>query len=345
MHVRPPRLHRHFRSMVFPWVTLALVAMTGLGAAGAQSPDPTPSPPPAIDHGHTHGGGTAAPSAADTAAAAELLATTTAATSRFADPAVALAEGYAQVTPYSFHGLRAAHFYNPAYDDDHLLDPARPEVVIYAKNAANAIVLAGVMFIASPGTGPQPAGELTVWHEHHDVCISPNPAAIIPTNPTGICPTASFPLDIEMLHVWRVDDPAVAFVEAPAVADLPEVTAVPGSALFAGTGGTISATAASLINWEQVTVDLGDLLDLTPKVIQDRFIAGESFAEIGASQGVPRDDIEGIIARRLAADSREAVDLGDMTTGQRDLMLVHLADQIDRLLDIHHGEPWLLTAP
>jgi hypothetical protein len=125
---------------------------------------------------------------------------------RYADPAVAAADGY------HVNGLAGIDFHasNPAYEhDDRILDPAHPETLVYAVAPDGRPVLMGAMF-AMPKIGePGPAigGPLTVWHGHENVCVSLTPPGLSGLlSPLGTCPVGSIllPRTGEMIHLWIV---------------------------------------------------------------------------------------------------------------------------------------------
>jgi hypothetical protein len=139
------------------------------------------------------------------AAATRLRDETATAIARYADPAVAAADGYAVdgIAGLDFHAS------NEAYDrDDRILDPERPETLVYASGPAGPVLL-GAMF-QMPGfgeVGPAIGGPLTVWHGHEQICFSLVPPAMTGiVSPLGGCPVGSFtiPRTIEMMHVWTV---------------------------------------------------------------------------------------------------------------------------------------------
>lgn len=156
-------------------------------------------------HGHDHDAPTATPTAQEQAATDQLVAETQAAAVRFADFAVAEAEGYARVTPH-LAGRGPAHYVNPAYaGDDVYLDPERPESLIYLRTKDGAMHLLGVMYLATTGEGPTPGGPLTYWHGHEGLCTGPNGFAR--QDETGTCPPGQFPIKQEMMHLWVFDHP------------------------------------------------------------------------------------------------------------------------------------------
>jgi hypothetical protein len=189
-----------------------LELFTGIepGAAGAMA--------------ETHGHGEVAVSAAELLAAAKLVSDVRASASRFEDIGVALAEGYAQSTP-GVSGF--PHFHNPVYaSDGRLLDPARPESLVYYRSPAGGMRLVGVMFLAPAGQkGPQIGGPLTVWHNHEDLCYDGPRVAARASN--GACPAGmTYRAEtVEMLHVWLVDNPGGVFAhEMEPVAMVPSLS-------------------------------------------------------------------------------------------------------------------------
>lgn len=125
------------------------------------------------------------------------------ATAKYRDPAVAAADGYdvANIKGLDHHAA------NPAYQSDgRILDPTRPENLIYAVGP-DGPVLVGVMYEAEELGRPGPAvgGPLTVWHGHDHICFSLTPPALAGlTSPFGVCPAGSITMPItgEMLHVF-----------------------------------------------------------------------------------------------------------------------------------------------
>ncbi len=144
------------------------------------------------------------PTAHEQQAADELYAATAAAIAEFSDPEVAAAAGY---NIDSMYGL-SFHAENAAYKADNVvLDPARPETLVYAVADDGTPVLLGAMFETGGigESGPAVGGPLTVWHAHDHVCFSLTPPAIAGlTSPYGFCPAGSItvPITNEMMHLW-----------------------------------------------------------------------------------------------------------------------------------------------
>ena len=210
------------------WTGSFAAAAAGAGRAGAGS---TPGAAQAgiADEGHGHGAapgptvvmdiaaaGSGPATTAQATAADRFYATTLAAIARFADPAAAQAAGY------RLDGLHGVDFHaaNEAYQHDgRVLDPARPEMLVYAASARGPLLL-GAVFVM-PGlheSGPAVGGPLTAWHAHEDVCLSLLPPGLSGAlSPLGDCPVGSltFPLTAEMLHVWVVPGTPTRFGDLP----------------------------------------------------------------------------------------------------------------------------------
>ncbi len=322
-----------FRALVV--LTTAAALLVSSGVSGAQDSPPA-TEPSGHDHHHGHSSDERAPTATEQAAADRLVQATQAASARFADVAAAEAAGYHIVTPFSFYGARAAHFFNPAYAlDGRLLDAQRPESLVYLKRDDGQLVLLGVMFVAPIGQGPAVGGPLTMWHTHDDLCA--HPAGPVPSLPAGGCPDGARPLGFEMLHVWLVDHPEGPFADAPP----PSAVTVPLGPWH--TGGSLAAGAA-LVDTDALAAAVGEVLGLQPLEVGSRLAAGESLAEIAAAQGVPRENLTRVFSDRLRADYDRAVVVGDMTPGQRDLLVRTLPMTVDRVIDLHAGESWVIPS-
>lgn len=122
-----------------------------------------------------------------------------------------LADGF-----HLMHGDRR-HYYNEQnVFDDAVLDPDRPEFLMYYGTPSGQ-KLAGMMFyVAHPdGRGAQFAGPLTVWHYHvwsTPNCLLRGMLSVATAEADGGCargePRNRSP---EMLHVWLLDHPEGPF--------------------------------------------------------------------------------------------------------------------------------------
>jgi hypothetical protein len=146
-------------------------------------------------------------------AAAELLAAVRAATGKYQDVSAALADGYRP--DKSGDGLDV-HFENDTHSgDDVILDPAHPEMLVYARAGGRSALLGVVFRMPRAGQrGPQIGGASTPWHAHN-ICVGPLPPGFGLVTPYGTCPflTAEVTLP-EMIHVWVVDSPAGQFADS-----------------------------------------------------------------------------------------------------------------------------------
>jgi hypothetical protein len=226
-------------------LALALVAGgTGVWAAGAGGH----RDPSAAGGGHdpaSHGGAAAAPTGADTGqhphgpnlpdvaaasdderARAEALWKASAANAeRWRDPAAAVAAGFRfrdgnEAGPD--RRIRFLHVPNPAFRaDGRVLDPTRPETLVYWDGPGDRLTLVGVMYTAARGAeGPAVGGPITRWH-HHETCRDPATRAKLGRPADGGCPDGHvLRRSSEMMHVWFTDDLATAFARRAPLAAL-----------------------------------------------------------------------------------------------------------------------------
>lgn len=210
--LRPADARRRTRGWFASACTIAVVVLTAstawAGAFGAVGGVGA--------HAHDHGAGAVPgpgtvlpathavePTPEQLDAAADLHDETVAALARYADPAVAAADGYevAGIAGLDYHAS------NEAYQHDgRILDPERPETLVYAAGPSGPVLL-GAMF-QMPGfgeAGPAIGGPLTVWHGHEQICFSLVPPGLTGiVSPLGGCPVGSLaiPRTVEMMHVW-----------------------------------------------------------------------------------------------------------------------------------------------
>lgn len=211
--LRPGALRSFAGNAAIVLLIVGTAASSWVGAFRASAAEPG-----AVAGHHVHGGavpppGTVMPAVPDREATAEeiaaaerLLLDTRVALARYRDPAVAAADGY------KVEGLSGIDFHaaNPAYEKDgRVLDPARPESLVYAVGPDGRPVLMGALFqmpdFGQPG--PMIGGPLTVWHGHEHVCFSLTPLALAGLlSPLGMCPLGSIdlPVTAQMIHIWIV---------------------------------------------------------------------------------------------------------------------------------------------
>ena len=117
-------------------------------------------------------------------AADELATNTKVGLLEYVDPSAAEAEGYQPISP-SWQPI--SHYLNPTHQqDDEILDPNRPEALVYANSSEGPILLGAMYLMPEPADpGPQIGGCLTQWHAHSRLLGWETP---------------------EMMHVWTVED-------------------------------------------------------------------------------------------------------------------------------------------
>jgi hypothetical protein len=197
---RPLRRFWASTATVTVMVFIAIAAWGGaFSSGGGHHPGDVPAPGVLIPSGVDR-----EPTAHERRKAADLYAATAAAIAKYTDPKVAATAGYNIANMYglSFHAENATY-----KADDVVLDPARPETLVYAVADDGTPVLLGAMFeMGGIGeSGPAVGGPLTVWHAHDHVCFSLTPPAIAGlTSPYGFCPAGSItmPITNEMMHLW-----------------------------------------------------------------------------------------------------------------------------------------------
>lgn len=202
-----PAPDRRARKLLSSTVVIGLFVFTALAAwvgafssGGGHHLGEVPGPGSLIPAGEDR-----PPTPAEQAAADELYRATRAALVKYQDASVAAAHGYNVDHMYG----RDFHADNPLYiNDGHVLDPEKPETLVYAVVDSQPVLL-GAMF-QMPGInnpGPAVGGPITVWHAHDHICFSLTPPALSGLqSPFGTCPVGSInmPITNEMIHVWTL---------------------------------------------------------------------------------------------------------------------------------------------
>lgn len=283
------------------------------------------------DHGHA-GHESAAPRqtpTADQQAAADLLvAETVAATERFTDVEVALEEGYIQAMPFSFEGVRSAHYMHiGALVDGRTADPQRPEGLIYLMTEDDGPVLLGVMYVEDGDGVPEIGGPLTEWHAHPELCVGI--ASITPRLISGRCASGHFGAgQWQMLHVWTVPNPDGPFSHVLSLEDAAEV---------AGQSAA-QVAAVPLAADKDLQAAVSDALTLFPAEILERFFAGESLAEMAAAEGVDREALSGALRAVLEEGVANAADRQELAPKLSIAIPGWFEEQVELLLDVRVGE-------
>jgi hypothetical protein len=165
-------------------------------------------------HAQQHANGPCRPTPAQVRAARKLVADTKRGLARFVDLRDARAAGYA---PHRPGHETFKHYFNPTYViDARVLDPTRPEGLLYADTVRGRVVVAAVYLMSHAGEpGRAVGGCLTQWHVHRNLCSS-DPANGMITgvrSPGGRCPPGQVPWAAPpMLHTWVIDIPGGPFV-------------------------------------------------------------------------------------------------------------------------------------
>jgi hypothetical protein len=135
---------------------------------------------------------------------------------RFETPAEAYAAGYRSIGD-ALTGDE--HYVNWSYSNDgHILDPMRPESVVYeVRNGQQTAVAAmySLPFGSTFASVPDVGGALTQWHVHRNLCLTTNPQQRVVAGVTslnGACPPGTSKAgNTPMLHVWTIPNPCGPF--------------------------------------------------------------------------------------------------------------------------------------
>ncbi len=135
---------------------------------------------------------------------------------KFTYPAEAIAAGYRSIGD----ALTGDEHYVKwsDVDDGHILDPTRPESLVYEVRDGKQQI-AAAMYMLPFGSrftdAPDVGGALTQWHVHENLCLTDDPtqktlAGFVAIN--GTCaPGTSKAGSMPMLHVWVVPNPCGPF--------------------------------------------------------------------------------------------------------------------------------------
>lgn len=176
----------------------------GAGAAADEHKHEDTADPMGEGNAHTHGTEVAV-TPAQLAAANSFVTQVKASTAKYEDIRVAMADGYTQITQ-DLPGI-AAHFIKPAYTADaSIMDPTKPEFLLYTKRLDGNWRLVGAMFYGGPGTGPAPSyfGPLDAWHLHENLCFAASGVKSVGSQ--AECNGLFVRKTNWQLHVWTVED-------------------------------------------------------------------------------------------------------------------------------------------
>jgi hypothetical protein len=115
------------------------------------------------------------------------------------------------------------HFINTAFfDDGHILNPDRPESLVYEPQRDGSKKLVSAMYMLAPNQTlddvPDVGGKLTQWHIHNNLCFTTSGRVAGLTNAQGDC---NAPLvkgnEAPMIHVWITKHPCGPFASLEGV--------------------------------------------------------------------------------------------------------------------------------
>ena len=132
---------------------------------------------------------------------------------RWSDTATAEAAGFRSIGDGA---TGVEHFINQGFmDDDVILDPDKPESLVYSTEGGGQRLVAA-MFMTAVGTPltevPDLGGDLMQWHVHQDLCFNAAGRVAGLTNAQGGCPKGLVkPEETPMIHVWIEPHPCGPF--------------------------------------------------------------------------------------------------------------------------------------
>ncbi len=167
----------------------------------ASSPDEDATASEPMSSESAHGHDEVAVSPEHLLAAASFYDQVIAATARYEDIRTALGDGYIQVTQ-DLPGI-AAHFIHPGYNrDGDLMNPEKPETLLYTKRLDGTWTLVGAMFSSESVSDQPPSffGALDAWHRHENLCFTI--ASVSVKASAAECAGLFMPVTPWNLHVW-----------------------------------------------------------------------------------------------------------------------------------------------
>jgi hypothetical protein len=204
-HTSDPRRSRRARGLL----VLGVAYFTTLSVVTLSRAETAESAALALGTGHVHAAGLCRPTLAQLGAAGRLVADTRQDVGRFADLRDARTAGYA---PHVRAVRSTMHYFNAAYViDGRVLDPTRPEGLLYAHTTHGPVMVAAVYLMnRADEPGRAVGGCLTEWHAHDNFCSS-DPANGRITgvlDRDGRCPPGQVRWPAPpMLHSWVIDLP------------------------------------------------------------------------------------------------------------------------------------------
>jgi hypothetical protein len=210
---------------------------------------------------------------------------------KYADPAVAIADGYTSIGD----GVTGSeHFIKgELIEDDVLLDPTAPESLVYTVKDGQR-TLAGAMFIASARPADDPsltewAGPLMTWHKHDNLCWALDDQGVAKVvgiiDAQGNCANGvRAGGENPMVHVWIEPHPCGVFAALEGIgagtAAVPEAERVDMCAgeHHAGAGGAAEVEAIATPKPYDPTKPID--LSGTPGVTEEQQAAAENLVAV-----------------------------------------------------------------
>jgi hypothetical protein len=158
-------------------------------------------------------GGTPGVTPQQQAEAENLIAATLRDLPQWADPAYAEANGFKSIGD---GGTGTEHLISQAFmDDDVILDPDRPESLVYNTEGGKRELVAA-MYMTKRGLPladvPKLGGDLIQWHVHDNLCYNAQGRIGGLTDKNGNCPKGLVkPEETPMVHVWIEKHPCGPF--------------------------------------------------------------------------------------------------------------------------------------
>jgi hypothetical protein len=139
---------------------------------------------------------------------------------QWADPAYAEANGFKTIGD---GGTGTEHLVSQAFmDDDVVLDPAKPESLVYNTEGGKRELVAA-MYMTKRGVPlkdvPKIGGGLVQWHVHDNLCYNDQGRVAGLTDEEGNCPPGLVkPVETPMVHVWITKHPCGPFAALEGIA-------------------------------------------------------------------------------------------------------------------------------
>jgi hypothetical protein len=204
-----PRRSRRARGLLL----VAMAYITTVSVVGLNRAASAESAAHGHSAGHAHATASCLPTSTQLAAATRLIADTRRGAAQFVDLRAAVTAGYA---PHVHAVESVKHHFNPAYvTDGRVLDPARPEGLLYAYTTRGPVLVAAVYLMNRPGEPERAVGGcLTQWRVHDEFCSSDPANGLIDgvRRRDGSCPPGQVSwVAPSMLHTWVIDLPGGPF--------------------------------------------------------------------------------------------------------------------------------------